>query len=299
MVSYFFRHWRGELSLGVSWWVNGVVLAALTVLLDLYGGSLGLDRHLDTRLGFSIFLGVGLFMLLLVPAWQVIGIFRAADRHADQVGTILAARLTQALTTLLTILLAIRFLIFAGEGWSGARIAYGFSGSYTVTVTHRGRMLEVSGGIIYGLANEVRRALKANPRVRRVRLNSGGGSLTEALKIRALILARGLDTDSTINCSSACLSAYMAGRHRLLHRSARLGFHLPRNPGFGLRSPVTPEYAQELAYFSRQGMPLWFVARWIATGRKFWYPSPVQLRQAGLVQDFFGAPRPGEEFYFR
>jgi hypothetical protein len=156
----------------------------------------------------------------------------------------------------------------------------------------------VKGAIIYGLAKEVRRALDANPGVRRIRLNSGGGSLTEAVKIRKLVLARGLDTDSTTNCSSACVSIYIAGRHRLLHRAARLGFHLPRNPGFGLRSPVTPEYARELGYFGRQGVPLWFLQRWIATGRTFWYPTPGQLRDAGIVQEFFGAPRPGEDIYF-
>lgn len=298
MLSYFFRHWRGELSLGVAWWVNGVALTALTVALELYGGALGLNLQTDTRLGFSIYLAIGVFVLLLVPAWQLIGIFRAADRHADQVGTMLAARLTQALTTLLTILLAMRFLVFAGESWSGVRIAYGSGGSYTVTATHGGRVLEVKGAIIFGLAREVRRALEANPHVRRVRLSSGGGSLTEALKIRSLILARGLDTDSITNCSSACMSIYIAGRHRLLHRAARLGFHLPRNPGFGLRSPVTPEYAQELGYFGREGVPQWFRERWIATGRTFWYPAPGQLREAGIVQEFFGEPRPGEDTYF-
>jgi hypothetical protein len=298
MLSYFFRHWRGELSLGVSWWVNGVLLTALTVALDLYGGALGLDQQTDTRLGFSIYIAIGVFLLLLVPAWQVIGIFRAADRHAEQVGTILAAWLTQALTTLLTILLAMRFLVFAGESWSGLRIAYGYSGSYTVTATHGGRVLEVKGAIIFGLAREVRRALEANPHVRRVRLSSGGGSLTEALKIRSMVLARGLDTDSVTSCSSACMSIYIAGRHRLLHRAARLGFHLPRNPGFGLRSPVTLEYAQELAYFGRRGVPPWFIEHWIATGRVFWYPTPRQLREAGLVQTFFGQPEPGEEFYY-
>ena len=113
-----------------------------------------------------------------------------------------------------------------------------------------------------------------------------------------LIRARNLDTDSTEQCSSACVSAYVAGRNRLLRRSARLGFHLPRNSGFGLRSTVTPEYAAELAYFGRQGVPFWFRARWIMSGRRFWYPTPDQLRAAGIVQAFFGAPRPGEEFYY-
>ncbi len=298
MSSYLFRHWRGELPLAVAWWIDGVGVTLLTIALNLYSGELGIDDWVNTRAGFSVYLAVEVILLLFVPAWQVIGIFRAADRHAGQVGTILAARLTQALTTLLTVLLAMQFLVFAGEAWSGARIAYGTSGAYTVRVTHEGRVLEVDGGIVFGLADDVRRALDAHPHVRRMRLNSGGGALSEARKVRALILARGLDTDSTKGCSSACLSAYIAGRHRLLHRSAHMGFHLPRNPGFGMRGPVGPDYSQELAYFGHRGVPLWFRERWVAAGRTFWYPAPSQLLEARIVDGFFGKPRPGEEIYY-
>ena len=83
-----------------------------------------------------------------------------------------------------------------------------------------------------------------------------------------------------------------------MRSSARLGFHLPRNPGFGLRGRVTAEYAEEMRYFARQGVPPWFLQRWVSTGRTFWYPSPRQLEIAGLVQAFYGKPRPGEEMYF-
>jgi hypothetical protein len=298
MLSYFLRHWRGELPLRVAWWINGVGLTALSLALERYSTP-GLRALTDTRSGFSVLVGIAVALLLLLPAWQVVGIFRAADRHAFQVGTILAARLTQALTTVLTILLAIRFLVFAGEAWAGARVAYGIGSDYTVAVSHGGRMLEVRGAIIFGMADDLRRALDAHPAVRRVRLNIGGGAFSEALKMRSLILAHDLDTDSTTGCSSACLSVYIAGRHRLLHRAARLGFHLPRNPGYGLRGPVEPEYAGELVYFGHHGVPRWFRQRWMATGRTFWYPTPAQLVEAGLVQSFFGTPRPGEEIYFR
>ncbi len=297
-TSYPIRHWRGELSLPVAWWVNGVGLTALSIGLDLFAGIRGLLPEADTRLEFSAFLAAGIGLLLLLPAWQVIGIIRAADRHAESVGTILAARFTQALTTVLTILLAMRFLIFVGESVPGARLAWNFGG-YSVTVTHSGRVLEIRGGFNYGLADDVARTLAANPGVRRVRLESGGGALSEARKLRRLILERELDTDSTGQCSSACVSAYIAGRHRLLHRAARIGLHLPRNPGFGLRGPLTAVYAPELAYFARRGVPPWFRARWIASGRRFWYPTPEQLWRAGIVQSYYGRPRPGEEFYFR
>jgi hypothetical protein len=139
-------------------------------------------------------------------------------------------------------------------------------------------------------AEDFAAALTATPAVRRVRLNSGGGLLSEAVKLRELILARGLDTDSTEICSSACVSAYIAGRHRTLHRTARMGFHLPRNPGFGLRDMISPAYTRELGYFARRGVPPWFITRWVASGRRFWYPSRAELRAAGIVQTLVGQP---------
>jgi hypothetical protein len=298
MIAYLVRHWRGELPLGVAWWVNVVALTAASLALDAYGPALGLAPAIETRAAFTALLAGGLAVLLLLPAWQLVGVFRAADRHAAEVGTILAARATQSVATLLTVLLAIRFMVFAGEAWSGARIAYPFGPANVVALSHAGRVLEVRGPIRFGLAAQVADALAAAPAVRRLRLTSGGGSLSEARRIRELVLARGLDTDAVSLCSSACVSAYVGGRHRLLRRSARLGFHLPRNPGFGLRGPVTADYAAELAYFGSRGVPPWFRQRWVGTGRAFWYPAPAQLRAAGVVHAFVGAPRPGEEFYF-
>jgi hypothetical protein len=299
MLNYIVRHWRGESSLAAAWWLNGIGITALALVLERrFGGALA--SAVDSPEGYGAFVLGGVALLLVVPAWQVIGIFRAADRHAAQVGTILGARFVQSLTTLLTIVLAVRFMTFAGEAAGGAKIAWRMGRvGYSIAVTHHGRVLEIKGSFLLGLADEAQRVLAASPHVRRVRLNSGGGSLSEARKLRELILARRLDTDSTIECSSACASAYIAGRHRLLHRAARMGFHLPRNPGFGLRSPVMPEYAQELRYFGMRGVQSEFRQRLIASGRKFWYPPPALLHSSGIVDTFYGVPLPGEEFYYR
>jgi hypothetical protein len=207
----------------------------------------------------------------------------------ERVGTILAGRAVQVLATLLTIVLAMRFLVFFGENLPGARAAY--ARDYEVRVLPGGRVVELRGGISYGVAELLEQTLTRNPQVRRLRLNSGGGLLTEAIRVREVILARHLDTDSTEQCASACVSAYIAGRHRYLHRTARLGFHLPRNPGLGVHSPVSAAYGRELGYFLRQGVPRGFIALWITSGRHFWYPTPRQLRAAGIVQTFVGRPQ--------
>jgi hypothetical protein len=299
MPGYVRRHWQGDLPLAVAWWLNGIALTALSLAIPRQEWFVASVGTIDAAGEFTAFLLVGLFAMLLVPAWQVIGLYRAGDRHIATVGTILAGRLVQSGTTVLALLLALRFLIFAAEAYSGARIAYPIGPDARIVPSHGGRVLDVDAGFRFGLAAQVEAALDRNPRVRRLRLTSGGGALSEAVKLRKLILERQLDTEATSLCASACVSAFIAGKQRLLHRRARIGLHLPRNTGFGLRGPVSPFYAAELVYFSQRGVPDWFLDRWIATGRTFWYPAPSQLREAGLVTAFVGRPRPADEVYYR
>jgi hypothetical protein len=299
MRRYLERHWCGELPLGVAWWLNGLALTVASLLAPGALANAGWLPEIDTSLRYTAWVLAGLAGVLLIPAWQVIGLYRAGENQLARAGTVVAGHTIQVATTLLALLLAMRALAFAGEAYSGARVAYPWGGPATITVSHGGRLLEVESSFRFGLAEEVAAALERHPGVRRLRLTSGGGSLSEAIKLRGLIEARGLDTDAASLCASACVSAYMAGRQRLAHRRALLGFHLPRNSGFGLRSVIAPFYAEELAWFGRRGVPRWFRERWIAGGRAFWYPSPRQLRAASIVTAFYGQPAAGEEFRYR
>jgi hypothetical protein len=292
IASYARRHWRGELPLAVAWWVNGLALSGLIVFLDVSIGSSGVERLIDTRSEFTLYLMAGVLLLLAVPAWQVVGIFRAADHHSAHVGTIIAARATQSAATLFAIVLATRFVIFFGESLPAVRAVYPWTGElYQITPLAGGEVIEIRGSITFGVADRLRETLLATPAAERLRLNSSGGLLSEARKLRGIIVAHGLDTDSTEICASACVSAYIAGRHRYLHRTAQMGFHLPRNPGLGPHGPVSAVYARELSYMASRGVPPWFIARWVASGRRFWYPTPMELRAAGIVQTFVGPPR--------
>jgi hypothetical protein len=287
--SYVHRHWRGELPLSRAWWVNGLLLSGLILLLDLRLGTSGIERLIDTRNEYSLYLLLSVLLLLAVPAWQVVGIFRAADRHVERIGTVLAGRSAQVAATLFTVILATRFVIFAGESLPAIRGIYPWAGArYQVEVLPGGRVIEIRGSITYGLAEELAAALQEAPAARRLRLNSGGGLLSEAIRLRRLVIEHQLDTDSTEMCNSACVSVYVAGRHRTLHRTARMGFHLPRNPGFGPRGRISEAYARELNYFVSRGVPPWFIARWVASGRRFWYPASRELRASGIVQSFVG-----------
>jgi len=83
--SYFARHWRGDISLGRSYWINGAVIG-LVFLLFFYGAVAGLALGVQDRsaqvfgLVVLIIAQVGLFI------WQAVGIWRSASKHVGRGG---------------------------------------------------------------------------------------------------------------------------------------------------------------------------------------------------------------------
>src|SRR5690242_16822097 len=74
-MSYIARHWRGELPLYLSFWLNGVLLhvalSQIFIGITMFSNSLAFDL-----LGFY-----GFFVLRLpVAVWQLVGIWRSAQR---------------------------------------------------------------------------------------------------------------------------------------------------------------------------------------------------------------------------
>jgi len=222
-----------------------------------------------------------------------VGLWRCGDRLASEPGRRPAGRMTQVIAFLFTVLITMRALVLGAEGVIGARVALAIgSYRYSVSVRHDGREISLVGGLGFGAADAVQALLAANPRVRRIRLESGGGALSEGTKLRAIIMARGLDTYSARQCSSACVSAFAGGRFRYLQRGARMGVHLPRNWEAFSSSPVASAYLGEIAYFRDRGLPGWFLDKWIRTGQKFWYPTESELVSSGLVTYLRGVPPP-------
>ncbi|MDP2325666.1 MAG: hypothetical protein Q8N51_16800 [Gammaproteobacteria bacterium] len=248
----------------------------------------------DTTAKFLASFTVQFFQIGLVPLWQMVGLWRAGDRVARGKSHWLTGRSTQVLAFLFTVLIAMRGLVFGAEQVIGARVALALGTyHYTVTLLPGGREIEVDGGLGFGVSDAVRAVLDANPQVRRIRLESGGGALSEGMKLREIIMARNLDTFSARECSSACVSAYAGGRFRYLQRGARMGVHLPRNWEAFSASPVATAYHAELLFLRNRGLPDWFLNNWIRTGQRFWYPTEFQLVSSGLVSYLRGVP-PGE-----
>ncbi len=64
--------------------------------------------------------------------------------------------------------------------------------------------------------------------VRFLGLNSRGGLLQESRDLAALIEERELSTYSSSQCLGSCMIPFLAGKQRLLHSDAQLGFEKSR-----------------------------------------------------------------------
>jgi hypothetical protein len=288
-------HWRGDASLAMAWWFNCVALTLLLMpLVKWLAWRAGLQPA-DTAGRFLAVAGLSALQVLLVPLWQMVGLWRATAKQVAQRGPSIARRATQVLAVLFTLLISMRALNWAAEQAISARVALAFGPyRYAVTLLPGGREIEVRGGLGYGVAERVGQLLAAAPQVRRIRLNSGGGALSEARKLRTIIRQRRLDTYTRTGCSSACVSAYVGGRFRYLQRGARIGVHMPRNWQPIGAGGINPAFAVELADLRAMGVPDWFLARWIATGQVMWQPPVNMLRMAGIVSFLRGREKADE-----
>lgn len=283
--SWVARHWRGELSLAVSFWINNLLLP---IPLGLGIGALGVWITLtgDGLRSGAIALLVAWPLLLLLSSWCVVGCWRAARAYRASGGGVLwsgGAQLLLALSALATLAsFGLEFLPRAGEY---LRMARGIDplGHLEARVSPDGRRLSLSGPIGLGDAQRVQAMLAQARRVRTVELQSPGGRLLEAERLAAALRAAGLDTRTVGDCQSACTLLHMAGQRRQMLPQARLGFH---RASTGTVNPVLDQFAnRELARAYRgAGLPEPMLRRVLQTpAHAMWHPGRDELVAAGLI----------------
>jgi hypothetical protein len=121
-------------------------------------------------------------------------------------------------------------------------------GRHELRILRGGRELEYAGGITFGVTDEVRRLLDADPEIRVIHLDSLGGRVGEARKLRDLIRQQQLVTYTASEYVSVCTIAFMGGVQRFAAVDAALGFHRGGFPGFteGELADVNDEHRQWL-----------------------------------------------------
>jgi hypothetical protein len=277
--NYFARHWRGELSLPLSYWINGI-LAGIAAVLVVEVINTSVDFKDDFQPGLALAAEILVWATTsLIAIWRLVGVWRSATNYQ------------RARKKFWGPVAKVLVIVGAAESVAGFALVGGPQinelykiyrgdeeiGGYTFRVLRDGRELEFSGGITFGAAKDFQRFLDAMPAVQVVHLNSPGGRIAEAGRIGRLLSARKLSTYVVGNCLSACTTVFLSGRERLISPQGRLGFHQPDFPGL-TNEERRNLIANEERRLRQLGVSAAFAHRAnLAPPEDMWFPTVAEL----------------------
>jgi hypothetical protein len=284
--NYLVRHWRGELSLPVSYWLNGTV-SGLVVGFMIGGMAYLINWQGDAEPVVWLSTLVASWILAaLLTIWQAVGIWRSAIRYR-QSGKDFWGGVAQMLTVAGVLLFPYDFGTVGAPQLAGIyEIVSGDAhvGPHEFHVLANGQTLEFSGGITFGVTQELERFLNAMAGVRTVRLNSNGGRILEAQKMSDLISSRNLATFVARDCLSACTIVFLGGKERFMLPTARLGFHQPAFRGMTASDRRAAIATEQQRLRQRFGLSAAFAARAnSASPGDMWYPDKDELMRERVV----------------
>ncbi|RXN90994.1 hypothetical protein C7R54_07270 [Achromobacter aloeverae] len=283
--NYFLRHWRGQLPLWLTFWINGFVFGLVFLFAHGYL-ALSLKGQASLQL-LSLESVAALALALLGLAWWAVGLWRCADvRLAGGRARKRSVAVQVMLVCLAWVMLELATTAPLGPVKDLAMLAIGkdvLGGDLEVKASPDGKSVILVGFLHLGAADRVRQALDAAPQARTLVLSSPGGRLQEGELLANLVRARQLDTYVDEYCASACTYAFLAGRERAATPNARIGFHRPYSP-FGGKTIDFLASEDMMDRYRVAGLPDWFIKRVADTpSTSVWYPTGQQLADARVV----------------
>ena len=284
--NYIARHWRGELSLPVSFWVNGVLLHVLALAIAVGFAFSGLEINSNYR---SVFAAVSLFGagFIVLTAWQIVGIWRVASHHQARGGAM------WALGAKALVVLALANVAYGTAANAGPLYVAGLKtvisgdpiGRVAVSALRGGHEIEIKGPLGVGAARAFQDVLNVSPRARVVRIDSEGGWSNEARDIGRLIGEYKLVTLVEGRCFAACLDAFLASGERWVAPDAKLGLAAPTNPILERAGqPPAALLERTRRHLVSLGVPEPMAVRAMATPPSaVWVPTQAELRAARLI----------------
>jgi hypothetical protein len=93
--SYFARHWRGELSLPKSYWINGIIIGLVCCVI-LSGALVGFAAAAVNAITTlpALFFVLALLLNIAIVIWVIVGIWRSAGRYVGPKFWAILARVT-------------------------------------------------------------------------------------------------------------------------------------------------------------------------------------------------------------
>lgn len=297
-TNYIVQHWQGKHSVPRSYWVNTFLVNLPVVTAAAYFQETNGEWFTRSPKVVSFFVITMWVVIYLIGVWQCVGLARSASREL-QLNLGPWAKLWRRLAQVFVLVFAYNSAqnlvnVAAPQVLEYTRILTGASeySKYAVRILHEGSEIEIDGGIGFGLTDLVVAELTEHPGVRVIHLNSIGGFIVEARKLKDLVKARRLITYTSRGCQSACTIVFMAGSKRYLYRNAQLGFHRPAFPGVE-DNQIAKFIAQDTAEWRASGVSQAFIDKAFSTpNSEMWKPSAEALLNAGVITSV----TEGEEF---
>jgi len=255
LIKYILKHWRGELSLAISYWVNLILIQGIaTFLVNWFAQSSPINHPvIAARVGIII-----VIIVLFIYIWQIVGLWRSCNRHVAVYGKAFWARTAQ-------VLVVFGLIATLGNLASYGRIyreyyQLGFqkdtTPAYSLALRKDDSLIHLEGGLKFGVSKDVAALLKDHPDVKGIILDCDGGWIYEGRELSKLILIYGLDTYTLEGCYSAGTIAFISGTNRFLGTGANLGFHQ-----YSMRyenprelADMEGEQEEDLRIFKRKGV---------------------------------------------
>ncbi len=284
-MNYIRKHWHGELSLAISFWVNFFLINVTGGLLCSWFSQNSPIKHPVIVARVLVFYII--FTLGIVP-WQTVGLWRACNRHVAVNGRAFWARTAQV-NVILSLVVTLGSIISFWEIYK-AHYQIGFEKdtitAYTLTLKNIDSLIHLEGGLSFGVSKDVAALLKDHSDIKGIIIDSVGGRIYEGRELSKLILIYCLDTYSLKGCYSASTIAFISGEKRFLGTGANLGFHQYRVVEGDLDRFVNMKKEQEedLRIFKRKGVKKEFLEKLYDTSHEdVWYPTIDELLSAGVI----------------
>ncbi len=277
LARFFISHWRGN---------HGLAFTILVTLLGLRF-LLGYLQLLLPTSPALILIGFCIVANVVLLVWQVVGAFRAGDRHLRTTGDMISVWGGYFAIIVVVVLASIQTVnaITVLSPSLPPQVAE-TPALPDLPISADGATITLSGNIDFDLNTAFVDALATHPAIRRVTLSSDGGYIFAARAIAFNIGKHRLDTHVELSCTSACTLAFMAGDARTLGPEARLGFHRYQMaaPGQTQIVDVNEELEKDRSYFASRGVSGDFLDQVFQAGHSdIWLPNHAVLQGAGVT----------------
>ena len=245
-------HWRGN---------HGLLFTVVVTLLGLRV-LLGYLQLLVPTSPILVFIGFAILANVPLLIWQVVGAFRAGDKHLRATGDMIPVWASYIAIVVVVVLASVQ-MFNAVMALSPPPEVAEIAPPLELPISADGETVIVSGKIDFRLNTALVEALAKYPAIRRVSLESDGGYIYAARALAFNIGNYRIDTYVEGACNSACTLAFMAGGARILGPEGQLGFHRYRmeTPGKVVMLDIGEELEKDRSYFSRRGATDDFVDR--------------------------------------